>query len=165
MITRYRECKKCGELKNLDAFYLRPIYKGKPLTETSYKSICKSCEIKKVIKWKQENKNKVRTAGKIYRDRNKDKLNKQRRDKYFAGGRSKNERENYKSNIDNLTDVYLKALLTQNTGVSSKNIPDYIVVIKRKYLSLWRKIKFKTKTNKNGKEKSSQNYQESGKTC
>ena len=160
MITRYKECKKCGKLKTFSNFHFRTIYKGKPITETSYKTICKSCVTKNVIEWKQKNRDKVRVIDKKYRDRDKDKLNERRRDKYFAGGRSKKERENYKSNRDNLTDIYLKALLTQSTGIFSKDIPDYIVKIKRKHLSLWRKIKFKTKSklNQNGKEKSSQKH-------
>jgi len=151
MITRYKECNKCGKLKKFSSFHLRTIYKGKPVTETSYKSICKSCVTKNVIEWKEKNRDKVRALDKKYRNRDRDKLNKWKRDNYSEGGRSKKERDNYKSNRDNLTDVYLKGLLTQSMGVSSKDIPNDIVKLKRKHLSLWRKLKLKSI--KNGKEK------------
>ena len=141
-----RECKKCGELKELDAFHLRTIYKGKPITDTSYKSICKSCVIKNVTEWKQKNIDKVRVADRKFRDREKDRLNEQRRDKYFAGGRSEKERETYKSNKDNLADVYIVSLLSgpgNSIPLERKEITSELIEVKRKEIQLRRMLKSK----------------------
>lgn len=143
-----RECKKCGELKELDAFHLRTIYKGKPITDTSYKSICKSCVIKNVTEWKQKNKDKVRVADRKFRHREKDKLNQWKRDNYSAGGRSEKERETYRSNKDNLADVYIVGLLSgpgNSIPLERKEIISGLIKLKRRQLFLWRKLRNKVR--------------------
>tara|TARA_R110000824_G_scaffold397662_1_gene600774 strand:+ start:488 stop:934 length:447 start_codon:yes stop_codon:yes gene_type:complete len=143
-----RECKKCGELKELDAFHLRTIYKGKPITDTSYKSICKSCVIKNVTEWKQKNKDKVRVADRKFRHREKDKLNQWKRDNYSAGGRSEKERETYRSNKDNLADVYIVGLLSgpgNSIPLERKEITSGLIKLKRRQLFSWRKLRNKVR--------------------
>jgi len=147
-MMKNKKCQKCRKLKKLDDFHLRTIYKGKPVTETSYKSICKSCVIKNVTEWKKKNRDKVRAADRKFRNRERDKLNQWKRDNYSAGGRSEKERETYKSNKDNLADVYIVGLLSgpgNSIPLERKEITSGLIKLKRKQLSLWRKLRNKVR--------------------
>ena len=110
-----------------------------------------------LIKWKewyQENKEKINERNKKYYWENKEK-EKERKKKYYEANkeklleqRKKHRKENIekyreyqKEGIKDLSDNYVKGLLTDRTNLTYKDIPQELIEAKRELIKINRFIK------------------------
>jgi hypothetical protein len=130
---------------------------------------CKKCRKISHIKHYETHKHEVKLKHKEYRDNNKEKVAASKRESWlrhkhkYLEKRQLHYREHYYHNYekerlrDNLRktfqrqtlgDYYVKARLQKQTGISAKEIPDYLVELKRVSLTLRRSIKHKKQREK-----------------
>ena len=99
-----KQCKKCGEWKNIEDFH-----KDKPKKD-GHSSLCKKCAIARAKKWKEDNPEKNRLNGRKYVSRHRAEHNKRGREwhrknkersrensKRWASVNIERKRENYKT--------------------------------------------------------------------
>ena len=112
-------------------------------------------------KWKKEynkkNKDKIRKYAKEYRFKNKDSIRKRAKEyrfknkdyyrenskEFYLENRDRlmiKQNKYYKENSENLTDIYIRGLLSSNSILSSEDIPQWFIKAKRSQMKLKRKI-------------------------
>ena len=108
------ECTKCKKIKSLDGFYKR---KG---SKCGYRRPCIECyNNKDICKWRVYSKE----YWKEYRQRDKSK---------------KTWRKWFLKRRENITDSYIKKLLTSRSNLRFEDIPQELVEAKRQYVKIKR---------------------------
>ena len=117
-----KKCSTCKEIKSFDMFYKHKKHKD------GFGGICKDCSKKYQEEYNKEyrlkNKGRIKKDKKKYRLDNKDKI------------------KEYRKKITNeLSNVYIRQILTSNTILSCKDIPQWLIDVKRQELQLKRIIR------------------------
>lgn len=79
-------CSKCGEKKECSEFY-----KNKRLKD-GLEGICKNCRNSQALQWRHENRERVASKTKEYRERNKEKIREKGKEYYREKGKEYHER-------------------------------------------------------------------------
>jgi len=151
-LNKFKKCSKCKEEKSLDCFGLNK--NGR----YGVGNRCKDCNLiyfkeyylknkeyfnKRSREYYLKNKENLRKKSREYNSKNKEKIN-----KYFKEYRSKNK-ENCKKIVkkykkkqrEQLEDGYIVQLITQNTGLTTADIPSELIEAKRLEIKIKRIIK------------------------
>jgi len=118
MSEETKKCSKCGEIKEVTAFYV----KTKARTKDGRSVHCKKCADEYVKKWNEQNRERRRSIGS-----NSEKNAPASRKKEKAAGR-----------VRRLTGSYVKAKIKRQFGLSIIDITEALVEAKREQLSLSR---------------------------
>ena len=139
------KCTQCEKLKSLDEFYKRKTNKcgyRNPCIECYKKYVEKNAEkIRKTNrKYYLKHQDEICKSQKEYYENNKDRmLNKLK--KYREENREQIRERDRKYNQkqrDNLTDVYIKNMLTGGNNLKPEDIPQELIEAKRQHLKLKR---------------------------
>lgn len=134
-----KQCTKCNEIKELILFIKRSANKS------GYGSWCKKCHSVYNKKYSIDNREKYVQWHKNWESNNKEKrleINRNfRKTDKFKVWKKAYMKIRWKNAKDNLSDYYVKHLLSKRTPLQNKDIPNELVEIKREHLKLIRAIK------------------------
>lgn len=143
-----RNCKKHGNLIGSEI-----IRKGK-LKSGNQAYRCRKCMQELHKNNYNKNKNELYEKIKKYKQENKDLVRKWKRD-FFVKNREKylpskrlRDRERHKKGVKDLTDDYLKHLISKRSSIKYSDIPKSLIELKRCLLMTKRKISEVSKSNK-----------------
>jgi transposase-like protein len=135
------ECKKHGKLSQDNL-----IKKGKN-KNGSQRFRCKQCMKGLHRAYYEKNKDKLLRKTKQYREENKELVKKWKRndqiinrEKYRPRKRERDKKANRHA-VKNLTDTYIKHLLTKKSDIKYKDIPQPLIDLKRTVMKIKRLIK------------------------
>lgn len=127
-INESHSCKYCKK-ESSDKYRLRPENKIKHLeTKKNYRLECHD---------------KIAKHRKMYVEKNREKVNETERKRRYRNidHTRKLLRTYHKKMIDNLDDSYIKSLLSIKYGIAMKDVPEWMIDIKRAIVQLRRKIR------------------------
>jgi len=126
-----KKCTYCNKLKPLNLF--RDCKGGR----NGKRSQCKECDAKKQRQRRIDNPEKANQIEANYRARNPEKR------KELNIRQAKIKIENNKRYRDNLSESYVRELLSKHHNIPPKEIPEELIKIKRLLIKIERKVKSK----------------------
>jgi len=136
-----KQCGKCKEIKLVKLFTKRTAN----TQNGGYGSWCKDCHNAYGKQHRKDNPKKYKAWKRNWEDNNKQKRNEMNRNfrktNKFKKWIKPYVKIQWKNAIDNLSDYYVRGLLSKRTLLQNKDIPDEIVELKREQIKLVRAIK------------------------
>lgn len=153
-MIEYLTCKKCGEEKHVSLMSKNKYMKN------GYNNMCKECRRKYLKSYRNNNKKKLSEYFAEYRIKNKETILKKEanyRDNNKERINNNNKRYSLKPNVkkhiveykrkykerarNNLTDIYIKDLISSNTKIQRNNIPQILIDVTREKIRIQRYLK------------------------
>lgn len=177
MTDQFKTCSKCGEVKAVHFFRTgyRGCKSCAAIAQKKWVANNQEKEKARVKRYREKYPEKERERVKKYYEAKKDQLkakriglgeagivarraavkkyteaNKDRVKERLARHRRKNRgkiREKTKANREKLVGSYLKAVIHRTTGIPEREVPDFLIEVKRKHLQILRKLKEATHDN------------------